>query len=639
MKRRLGILFFILGVWLIIAGIACSSKEPDVFHVSLTRNDNEMLSVGQSFVFEEETLTEALEKYKPKLPEPLPNNTQLTFSYAGPFFGLLEKDNDLQNIKLTLDVNMNHDLTDDAAFDLPLCEDWKDGTIVKVARSFDEPEERIEWLPYKIGYSVNKGSDGKVRENIFICSNYRYEGEFRLNNRDYEVKLMDGDLRGRFILEKLVNVYVSLGLKSEKDIPGTAKSQRLFELAQLEDKLFEFKAIAEDGSWIELAESNLPTTAIGKPAPDMEMTDMEGQSFNLSDYRGKVLLLDFWPVWCKPCIAKFPDIKKMIQRFEDKPFAVIGINIDETNRVDQAKKVIAEYELTWRQVVEGKGEFIPSYQVYGRLPERPMSFPIYVVIDELGFTRYATNDFLKIDRFLEAHFSNPEDPQHVLFIPLSQKRTQQTRPVIAVDFKNQKVSSLMETEETTMPADIPAEARIGLLPNGTMLIAYPSPSSDKVHLILDSNRDFDLTNDEGKDIPMLNEPVTDNEQTTKMRLNITYAAGGRGFYTLYFFARPAEETKDDLFPEVLFRGFSQNHEGFFFDGKKEYAIEIQDPTGDFLFTPEDSTDPNILELKIKKKDEWITLHQGIRQIPIGGSFYRLKSISDQGQLVELEKEK
>jgi peroxiredoxin len=371
----------------------------------------------------------------------------------------------------------------------------------------------------------------------------------------------------------------------------------------------------------------------------MEMTDMEGQLFNLSDYRGKVLLLDFWPVWCKPCIAKFPDLKKMIQRFEDKPFAVIGINIDDANRVEQAKKVIADYELTWRQVVEGKGEFIPSYQVYGRMPERPMSFPIYVIIDELGFTRYATNDFLKIDRFLEAHFSNPEDPQNVLFIPLSQKRTQNSRPVISVDFSSQKVNSLMETEETIMPADIPAEARIGLLPNGTMLIVYPSLSSDKVHLILDSNRDFDLTNDEGKDIPVLDEPVNDDEQMTKMRLNINFASGGRGFYTFYFFAKKSEKTKDELFPEVLFRGFSQNQEGFFFVGKKEYSIEIQDPTGDFLFTSEDSTDPTVLKLKIKKKEKWITLHQGVRQIPIAGSFYRLRNISDQGQLVELEKEK
>ena len=639
MKGFFGYLFVIMAIGSILAATACSTKEPEFFRVSLTRNDNAMLSVGQGFIFDEERLKEFIEKYNPIFPEPFPENAQITFSYAGPFFGLLEKDQDLQNFKMTLDVNMNHDLTDDTAFDLPVCEEWEEGTIVKVARTFDHPQERIEWLPHRIGLSIDKRPDGEMEENIFICSNYRYEGEFQLNNRDYELRLLDGDQSGRFIMEKLVNVYVSIGPKGETGLSRSTKSHRLFELIQIEDNFYQIKGVAEDGSWIELSKSHLPTTAIGKPAPDMDMTDTDGQLFHLSDYKGKVLLLDFWPVWCKPCIAKFPDIKKMIQRFEDKPFAVIGINIDEADRLDQVKKVIADYELTWRQVAEGKGEFIPSYQVYGRMPERPMSFPIYVAIDEKRYTRYATNDYLKMERFLEYHFSHPEDPQQVLFLPLSQKNAEPIRPIVAVDFSIQKVNALLETKETKFPADIPEDARIGLLPNGTMLIAYTSEATDRIHLILDSNRDFDLTNDEANDIPMLNEPVTDDAETAKVSLNIEFAGGGRGFYTLYFYAKPPDETKEDVFPEVLFRGFSRNLEGVFFEGKREYAIEIQDPTGDFLFTSEDAADPSILKLKIKKKGEWTILHQGIEGIPIGGSTYRLRNLSDQGDLVELEKEK
>ena len=342
-------------------------------------------------------MDEALEKYKPKLPDPLPDDVQVTFSPAGPFFGLLEKEEGQQKVKLTLDVNMNQDLTDDAAIELFDSEDWEEGAIVKIARTYDEPEEHTEWLPCRIGYSLDKDRDGKIRDNIFIVSNYRYEGDFQLKKQDYTIRLLDGDVRGRFILEKLVNVFVRIGLKSEMDKPGAGSSHRLYELVQLGDKLFEFKGIAEDGSWVELAESNLPITALGKPAPDMEMTDMEGKSFSLSDYRGKLLLLDFWFAGCKPCIAKFPDIKKQILSYADRHFETIGINIDEASRVEQAKKVIADYELTWPQVVEGKGEFIPVYQVYGRLPERAMTFPIYVAIDEKGITRYATNDFNKMN--------------------------------------------------------------------------------------------------------------------------------------------------------------------------------------------------------------------------------------------------
>jgi peroxiredoxin len=637
MKRSLGFLLIIACSWFIFTEQACTTKEPNVIRVSLERNDNEMLSIGMTFTFDEKRVAEAREKYKPTLPDPLPDNARITFSPAGPFFGLVEKKDKQPKIKLTLDVNMNQNLTDDTAIELSHSEDWEEGKIVKIARTYDEPEKHTEWLPYRIGYSVDKGRDGKVRENIFICSNYRYEGEFRLNNRDYAVHLMDGDVRGRFIMEKLVNVYVWLGLKSEIEKPGAGSSHRLYELVQLGDNLYKFKGLAEDGSWIELEESSLPTTALGKPAPDMEMTDLEGQSFRLSDYRGKLLLLDFWYAGCKPCIAKFPDIKKMIQSYEDKPFVTIGVNIDAVQRVDKAKKVIADYELSWRQVVEGKGRFLPVYQVYGRMPERPMSFPIYVAIDEEGITRYATNDFKKMGRFLEAHYANPKDPQRILFIPLSRSRSQQSRPVIAVDFTSPKVKSLLKKNKMKIPEGISEEARTGLLPNGTVLIAQPAASSDKIHLILDSNRDFDLTNDEGKDIPVLNEPVTDDAQTTKMSLNISFASGARGFYTLYFFARPAAE--EEAFPEVLFRGFSQRYEGSFFAGKKEYSIEIHDPSGDFLFTEEDSEDPEILKLKVKKKDDWETVHQGIRQIPIGDSLYRLRSISDHGQLVELEKEK
>lgn len=639
MKRFMGFLFFTAIIWVMFAEQACKPKGPEVICVSLERNDDSMLNIGMTFTFDAQRITEAQEKYNPKFPDPLPENAQVIYSPIGPLFGLFEKKAEEQKASLTLDVNVNQDLSDDSAIELTAVDNWKEGTIVKIARTYEEPEKHTDWLPYRIGFSTDKDREGNIRDNIFICSNYRHEGEFLLNGQEYAVRLSDGDARGRFILDKLVNVYVWVGLKSEADVPGTGSSHRLYELVQLGDRLYKFNGVAEDGSWIELAESSLPTSALGKPAPDMEMTDMDGRSFILSDYRGQLLLLDFWYAGCKPCIAKFPDIKKMIQSYDDKPFATIGINIDDVQRVDQAKKVIADYELSWRQVVEGKGMFLPVYQVYGRMPERPMSFPIYAAIDEKGISRYATNDFQKMGRFLEAHFAHPDDPLHILFIPLSRKQGKDPRPVVAVDFTSPNVETLLKKNKLIIPGEIPAEARIGLLPNGTALIAYPGEFPDKIFLILDSNRDFDLTNDEGKDIPVKSDQVTDDSQTTEMRLNISYASGARGFYALYFFARPAEESEEGAFPEVLFRGLSERYEGSFYAGKKEYSIDIHDPSGDFLFTEEDVENPDILTLKVKKKDEWNAVYQGIRQIPIGNSLYRLKSVSEDGVLVELEKEK
>ncbi len=56
-------------------------------------------------------------------------------------------------------------------------------------------------------------------------------------------------------------------------------------------------------------------------------------------------------------------------------------------------------------------------------------------------------------------------------------------------------------------------------------------------------------------------------------------------------------------------------------------------------TPEDASNPEILKLQTKKDGEWITVYEGIRQIPIGGDFYKVRYISDDGYLIELEKEK
>ncbi|MCK4646807.1 MAG: hypothetical protein KAU46_11190 [Candidatus Aminicenantes bacterium] len=98
MKRSLGYLLFIFSVWFIFTEYACKPKDPDVIHVSLKRNDSELLAVGMGFSFDEKRVAEALEKYKPRLPDPLPANTQITFSHVGPFFGLLEKEDDQQQV-------------------------------------------------------------------------------------------------------------------------------------------------------------------------------------------------------------------------------------------------------------------------------------------------------------------------------------------------------------------------------------------------------------------------------------------------------------------------------------------------------------------------------------------------------------
>ena len=67
---------------------------------------------------------------------------------------------------------------------------------------------------------------------------------------------------------------------------------------------------------------------IGKVVPDFSATDLEGNPISLEQYRGKVVLIDFWTVWCSPCIAEMPNVKKVYDTYKDKGFDIIGISLD-----------------------------------------------------------------------------------------------------------------------------------------------------------------------------------------------------------------------------------------------------------------------------------------------------------------------
>lgn len=86
-------------------------------------------------------------------------------------------------------------------------------------------------------------------------------------------------------------------------------------------------------------------SAVGQPAPEFAFKDISGKSANLSDYRGKYVLLEFWASWCVPCRAENPDLLKAYKKYQDKGFVVIGVSLDD--KKDKWEKAIQEDQLPW----------------------------------------------------------------------------------------------------------------------------------------------------------------------------------------------------------------------------------------------------------------------------------------------------
>jgi thiol-disulfide isomerase/thioredoxin len=65
-----------------------------------------------------------------------------------------------------------------------------------------------------------------------------------------------------------------------------------------------------------------------KPAPELSMPDIDGMKRSLADYKGKVVLLDFWATWCEPCLEELPDLVRLHEAHKDEGFTMIGVAMD-----------------------------------------------------------------------------------------------------------------------------------------------------------------------------------------------------------------------------------------------------------------------------------------------------------------------
>ncbi|HEX4267707.1 MAG TPA: TlpA disulfide reductase family protein [Steroidobacteraceae bacterium] len=117
--------------------------------------------------------------------------------------------------------------------------------------------------------------------------------------------------------------------------------------------------------------------AIGQPAPQLVVPQLDGHQFDLSKLRGKVVLVNVWATWCSPCRVEMPTLNALYRRYHSHGLVLLGLSIDEASDAAQVRQVMRQFSypaaLASAAKANGFGE--------------PIAVPITYVIDAGGVIR------------------------------------------------------------------------------------------------------------------------------------------------------------------------------------------------------------------------------------------------------------
>jgi peroxiredoxin len=116
----------------------------------------------------------------------------------------------------------------------------------------------------------------------------------------------------------------------------------------------------------------------GQAAPDFALKSSSGENLRLSEYRGDVVMINFWATWCGPCRQEMPLLDELYARYQRVGFNLLGVNIDDDSR--RAMQMVEELGINFPVLFDARKEVSELYEVE--------AMPVTVLVDREGTVRY-----------------------------------------------------------------------------------------------------------------------------------------------------------------------------------------------------------------------------------------------------------
>lgn len=134
--------------------------------------------------------------------------------------------------------------------------------------------------------------------------------------------------------------------------------------------------------------AELRKSMLSETAPSFALLDLDGKKIDITDLKGKVVVVDFWATWCGPCIASFPGMQKMVNKYKEKPdvrFVFIDTWEKGENKEKNARDFITSNKYTFHVLMDNDDNVVSQFKVDG--------IPTKFVIDKEGLIRFKSVGF------------------------------------------------------------------------------------------------------------------------------------------------------------------------------------------------------------------------------------------------------